>query len=105
MIKTVLSTLASVVAGKVGADAKDVLAILNILFEELLIEMKSGKTLPIIGFGHFEIKQLKEHGHNDYQTHTWMISPGRKHIRFLLDEGLKGCLLRHLSRRKTFPPQ
>jgi nucleoid DNA-binding protein len=104
MEKTTLNTVAGVVAKKVDCSCADVYAVLKIVFEELLTDLKNGIERPIIGFGKFSIRHFPDREHNDLKTHARIVSPGRNNIRFKLDTGLTQTLLTNLSRRKTFPP-
>lgn len=106
----VLSDIAELIKQKmncevIGLDPKHILPVLKILIEEMLIEIKRS-GLDVIGLGRFEIRQLKDHGHNDINNSgQWIVSPGLKKMRLILEEPLRLILLDRLSRRKTFPPR
>jgi hypothetical protein len=89
---------------EVGLDPQHILPVLNILMEEMLLDIKQF-GIDIIGLGRFEIRQLKDHGHNDINNHgSWIVSPGLKKMRMVLEPALKLMLIDSLSRRKSFPP-
>lgn len=109
-IEVGLSDLARYIEEKIdcksiGLDACHILPVLKILVEEMIVEVKKD-GLDILGLGRFEIRQLKDHGHNDVNNvGRWVVSKGLKKVRMMLGEDLKGILLEHLSRRRTFPPR
>jgi hypothetical protein len=88
----------------IGFDSMHILPVLRILVEEMLIDIKQA-GLDVIGLGRFEIRQLKDHGHNDINNHgQWLVSPGLKQMKLILEEPLRLILIDNLSRRRSFPP-
>jgi nucleoid DNA-binding protein len=82
--------------------SSDVLAILNILLDEMLIDLKNGKEIKIMHFGTFSLRKTKPRKYFDWLQHKFLISPGYFILRFRLSPKLNEHLHRTIDTQRTF---
>lgn len=80
-----------------------VFSVISLLFEEIFLDLKSGKKIKIHNFGEIFLQQLKPRRHFDYVRNEIRISPGHQMLRFFLSPKLKKKLCNELDLDKTFP--
>jgi nucleoid DNA-binding protein len=81
-----------------------IVAVLTILLDEMVIELKRGQEVIVKNFGTFVLKTLKDREHHNVRTGERMISPGKKVLRLKMPRKITLYLLRRLDIDKTFGP-
>lgn len=79
-----------------------VLAVISILFEEIVKQIKLGKPITIVNFGVLSLKETKPRKHYNVTTRSTTFSPAHKILHFVLDKKIKKLLIQHLDLNKTF---
>ena len=82
-----------------------VLAVLSILFEELIKDLEAGKQIEIINLGTFGLKQSGDRNHVNIWTKEVMRSKGRKVLKFVLPKKLRQTLCDYLDLDKLHPDE
>lgn len=78
-----------------------VLGIMSILFDEILKDLKSGKTIKIFNFGSLSLEETKPRRYFDVRYQQVMQSDGHKILRFVLASKLNKKLRKHLDLDRT----
>lgn len=81
-----------------------IVAVLALLLDEMVIELKKGNEVVIKNFGYLVLKTLKPREHHSVVSGERVISPGRKVLRLHLEKKIRKYLLRRLDIDKTFGP-
>jgi|ERR1700722_2592493 len=63
-------------------------SVLNILIEEMISDLVSGKNIKIINFGSFSLKELKPRRYLDLATRRFKISGPSKALRFKISRNI-----------------
>ncbi len=79
-----------------------VFSIITILFEEIIKDLVSGKSIEIFNLGVFSLKKNKPRLHYDISKKTFAVSDGRKVMRLSLSPKLKKIICKHVDLDKTF---
>lgn len=74
-----------------------VLSVISILFDEILVELKTKGEIKIHNFGSLILKNLKPRRYFDITRQRLMESSGYKILRFNLAPGLRKKLISHLD--------
>jgi nucleoid DNA-binding protein len=81
--------------------AKHIMGVVNILFDELLKDFKSGKNLRIHNFGKITLeKRPRKHRH--ITLNRIVISPGKYIFRFFMPDKIKRKISSMIDVDKTF---
>lgn len=78
-----------------------VLSVVAILFDEMIKDLRQGKTIKIFNFGSFIMKTMKPRRYFDVRYQKVMLSPGHRILRFTLTKPLRKKLVSHLDLDKT----
>ena len=81
---------------------RHVLSIMTILFEELLVDLKAGKSFKIINFGTLYLKQFNPKKYWNVILNKMCDSKGNRNIKFVLVPKLKRFLIDNLDIENTF---
>jgi nucleoid DNA-binding protein len=97
-------TLWKIINIKIGRQIKSshVGSIINILFEELLNDLKDGKEIKIKNFGSFILKNTKPRKYHDVRYNRVMLSTGGKILKLTLPNLIKKKICQMLDIDKTF---
>lgn len=79
-----------------------VFAVISILFEEMIKDLKQGKEINIFNLGSLELKETKPRLYHDVNKKQVVLSKKRKILKFKLARKLKKRLTRNLDIDKTF---
>ena len=79
-----------------------VFGVLNILFEEIINDLKNGNKIDIFNFGILELKKLKPRNYHNVTTRKWTLSSGNRIMRFVLDSKIKRKICEKLDLDLTF---
>lgn len=79
-----------------------VFSVLTILFDEIIRDLKSGKSIRIFNFGTLSLKQMKPRKYFDVRFQKVMQAEGKKILRFKLAPALRKKLVSYLDLDKTF---
>jgi len=79
-----------------------VFAIITILFDEIIQDLKNGKSIKIFNFGTLSLKQMKPRKYFDVRHQQVMESQGNRILRFSLATSVRKKLVNHLDIDKTF---
>lgn len=74
-----------------------VFSILTILFDEMVKDLRRGKSIRIFNFGKLELKSLKPRKYFDVRHQKVMQSKGHKILRFTLAPSVRKKLVDHLD--------
>jgi nucleoid DNA-binding protein len=80
-----------------------VFSIINILFEEMLIDLKAGKDIRIYHFGTFSLEEGNPRRYHHITLNKVIQSEGNRLLKFTLDKRLHTKLRKFLDLDKTFP--
>lgn len=75
--------------------------IINILFDEMIKDLKSGKTINIFNFGKLRLQQNMPRKHFDVVTRQVEISKSNNIMKFDLSSKIKNKVRQHLDLSKT----
>ena len=78
-----------------------VLAVITILFEEMISDLKQGKSIEIFNLGTISLKQMKSRKYHNVRHRQMMFAPGRKVLRFSLSNKIRKKLCDNLDIDKT----
>lgn len=78
-----------------------VLAVINILIDEMLEDLKRGKQIKIFNFGTLSLKQMKPRQYHNVRLHQFVYTPGHRVLRFTLSDKIRKKLFKHLDIDKT----
>src|SRR3989304_1401991 len=83
---------------KIGRKVKSyhVISIINILFEEILSDLKDGKDLKIFNFGEILLKNTKPRKYHDVRYNRIMLSSGNKILKLVLPRVIRKKLCKML---------
>lgn len=79
-----------------------VFAVISILFEEMLKDLKQEKEIKIFNLGSLFLKQTKPRWYHDVTKKQVVLSEGKKILKFKLARKLKKRLTGNLDIDKTF---
>jgi len=79
-----------------------VFAVISILFEEILKDLKQGKEIKIFNLGSLLLQKTKPRLYHDVIKKQVVLSESRKILKFRLARKLKKRLTRNLDIDKTF---
>jgi nucleoid DNA-binding protein len=74
---------------KYKVESKHVLAVVSILFDEMIKDLKNGKIINIYNFGKLRLKQMKPRTYFHIVHRKLMHADGKKLLRFNLHRNLK----------------
>jgi nucleoid DNA-binding protein len=75
-----------------------VFSILTILFDEMIKDLKRGKSIKIFNFGKLELKNLKPRRYFDVRHQKVMQAEGHRILRFTLASSIRKKLVDYLDR-------
>ncbi len=75
-----------------------VFSILTILFDEMIKDLKRGKSIKIFNFGKLELKNLKPRRYFDVRHQKVMQADGHRILRFTLAPPIRKKLVDYLDR-------
>lgn len=78
-----------------------VFSVITILFDEMLKDLRAGKTIKISNFGTLTLKQMKPRRYFDVKHQKVMLSSGKKILRFKLAPKFRKNLVDHVDLDKT----
>lgn len=78
-----------------------VFAVITILFEEMLKDLKQGKSIKIINLGTISLSTTKPRWHHHVNLHKMVLSPGNRVLRFVLAPTVHKKLVEFLDLDKT----
>jgi nucleoid DNA-binding protein len=78
------------------------MAIINILFDEMISDLKDGKEIDVFNFGTLYLKNTKPRLYYDIRFQRLMMSTGRKILKFVLSPKLRKKIIKNLDVDKTF---
>lgn len=78
-----------------------VVSIINILFEEVLSDLKEGKVVEVFNFGSLFLKNMKPRKYHDVRYNRVMLSKSNKILKFILPRTLKRKICQFLDIDKT----
>jgi nucleoid DNA-binding protein len=81
-----------------------VLAVINILFEEILKDLRQGKSIKIVNLGTITLQPTKPRWYHNVRLRQMVLSPGHRIMRFLLAPSIHKKLVSFLDLDKTLPP-
>lgn len=79
-----------------------VLAIINLLFDEIIKELLAGNEIKIGNFGILKLKNTKPRKYHNVVNSKIMESKGGKVLRFIISSKLSKFLIKNLDLNKTF---
>lgn len=79
-----------------------VFAIITILFEEMLVDLKNSKDIKILNLGTISLKNMKPRHYHNVVEKKVMLSTPHKILRFKLFSKIKKKICKHLDIDKTF---
>lgn len=74
-----------------------IFSILSILFDEILKDLKAGKSLTIINFGTLRLDNLSPRRYYDVREQMMKTSQSHKILKFTLSKPFRKMLLQHLN--------
>lgn len=77
-------------------------SVINILFEEMIQDLKEGKSINIYNFGEISLQKTKPKKYFDVRYQKVMFSVGAKILKFSLSQKLRKKLCGALDLDKTF---
>lgn len=97
-------TLWKIVNKKINRKIKSshVGSIINILFEELISDLKTGQEIKIKNLGSFILKNTKPRKYHDVRYNRVMLSSGGKILKLVLPNIIKKKICQMLDIDKTF---
>lgn len=78
-----------------------VVSIINILFEEMLSDLRSGKEIEIFNFGKLFLKKMNPRKYHDVRYNRVMVSHGGRILKFILSPKIKRKICQALDIDKT----
>lgn len=78
-----------------------VLAVIDILFEEIIKDLRHNKEIPIFNFGILSLKQMKPRLYHNVKYGQVMYSQGNKILRFTLSPKIKKKLIKNINTEAT----
>jgi nucleoid DNA-binding protein len=82
--------------------SKHVLAVLNILFDEMLSDLQQGKTVNVINLGALSLPITKPRKHYHIHLRKVVQSTGHRIIKFLLAPTIRKKIIQFLDIDRTF---
>ncbi len=79
-----------------------VFSVITILFDELINDLKAGKSVKVFNFGSILLKDLNGRKYYDIHKKEIVMSKRHKIIRFILDKKIHKKLINLLDFNKTF---
>jgi len=79
-----------------------VMSVINILFYEIISDLKSGKTIKIFNLGTLYLKNTRPRSYYDIRFQRIMVSAGSKILKFVLSPKLRKKIVKNLDVDKTF---
>jgi nucleoid DNA-binding protein len=76
-------------------------SVINILFEEMLFDLRNNKGIIIGNFGKLLLKQLPDRRHLNVKSNELVLSLGKKTLRFHLNKKLSRFLTNKLDIDKS----
>lgn len=74
-----------------------ILSVINILFEELVKDLRSGKKIKIANFGTLNLKKMPPRHYYDVRFQRVMTSPGHYIVRFFMARPIKKILCQSID--------
>jgi nucleoid DNA-binding protein len=78
-----------------------VLAVITILFEEMIKDLRQNKPIEIFNFGTLSLKQMKSRRYHDVRLRRMMHAKGQRVLRFSLSSKIRKKLCDNLDIDKT----
>jgi len=78
-----------------------VLSVITILFEEILVDLKAGKSIEIFNFGTLSLKKMKPRRYHNVVSRQLTYANGHYVLRFSLSNKIRKQLCHHLDIDKT----
>lgn len=66
-----------------------VFAVISILFEEMIKDLRAGKIIKVANFGTIQLKEMLPRKYHHIILRKTMLSPGHKSMRISLDKKIK----------------
>jgi nucleoid DNA-binding protein len=79
-----------------------VFAVISILFEELVRDLRAGKEVKIVNLGTFLLKEMPPRRYHDVRFHQMMQSPGYRVMRLFLAKPIRKKLCESLDLDNEF---
>lgn len=79
-----------------------VFAVISILFEEMIKDLRQGKDIKIANLGTITLQPTKPRWYHHVTLRKMMLSPGRHVMRFLLAKPIHKKLVKSLDLDKNF---
>lgn len=80
-----------------------VFAVISILFEEMLKDLRQGKSIKIINLGAITLQPTKPRWYHHVRFRRMVLSPEHRILRFVLTKKLHKKLVKFLDLDRTFP--
>lgn len=78
-----------------------VLSVISILFDEMISDLKVGKSIDIFNFGTLTLKKMKPRRYHNVSKRQFMHTDGHHVLRFSLANKIRKKLCQHLDVDKT----
>lgn len=78
-----------------------VFAVITILFEEMLRDLKQGKSIRVVNLGTISLKPTKPRWYHNVYLRKMVLSPGNRVLRFVLAPTIHKKLVEFLDLDKT----
>ena len=79
-----------------------VMSVINILFDEMIKDLKAGKLIKIFNLGSLYLKNTKPRLYFDIRYQTLMMSAGNKILKFVLSPKFRKKIIKKIDIDKTF---
>ena len=79
----------------------DVFAVISILFEEMVKDLKQGKSIRIANLGTISLQPTKPRWYHNVRLRKMVLSPGYRVMRFVLAPTIHKKLIQFLDLDKT----
>lgn len=79
-----------------------VFSIISLLFDEMLKDLKQGKSIKVVNFGTLSLKETKPRLYHDVNKRQVVLSKKHKILRFELSPKIRKKMCEHLDIDKTF---
>ncbi len=77
-----------------------VFAVITILFEEMVKDLKTGKDIKVVNFGTFVLKDMPDRRYHDVRFHKVMLAKGHRVIRLFLAKPIRKKICNSLDLTK-----
>ncbi len=79
-----------------------ILSVINILFEEIISDLKAGKEIKMFNFGSLSLVKVLPRMYHDLRYHKMMYSAGNKKLSFKISKKIRDQIIKKLDLDKTF---